>query len=243
MKIIFMCVFFVLLLFGGSFALWKFDEWVRPLTTGEIIVLKNYNREDMFNKIRNRMIIPSLVFIWIFTLASGTLGIWKHITAPLLIAISATFTICCIICMIKKCYCNICLGICMIYQGYLCLLAAYKIGCFQFAISFWWLLGAFTLNTIISLLALWRFVKKGKKIQKTSKNKAISFSALGIALVTYPIISAFGRFMKQNNVGNDVAVPIIMVCLLLFSLESPFGACYLVLDDSKMLRQFEFKEK
>ena len=229
MKLILPVLFFVLVSIAGFIGLWKFNKWLRPLTTGELI-LDNGGKENVDYIIHKRGIILSLIFVWILTLVSGMIGIWKYITAPLLISISALLTICCVISIVKNRHCTVSLGICSIYLGHLCLIAAFKIGYWQFAISYWWLIGAIVFNILISLLVVLRFIKKGKQIKKSHKKKIISFTALGIAVTTYPIVSALGRFMKQNNVGNDVAVPIVMICLSLFALATPFTAHYLVLD-------------
>jgi len=230
---------FIFLLFGGFYGLWKFDTWSQPLTT-RVIYLDGYSQMEMIYKIRNKMIILLLVFVWIFTFISGMFGIWKNITTPLLISITGCFTISCIYSIIKRRYCNAFLGSGIVYFGYLCLLATFKIGYWQFAISYWWFVGLIALNTAVSLLILWQFLKNGKKISTSNNKKMLSFSAIGLALMSYPIISAVGHFLRVSSVGNEVTVPIIMALLTLFAFSTTLGIRYLVLDDSRILSKMEF---
>jgi uncharacterized membrane protein (UPF0136 family) len=242
MRFIIPVLIIVLMIIGGVYSLWKFEQWMRPPTVNSIAI-KNLSKRDVIYVTRNKMIMLFLIFIWIFTLISGMLGIWKQVTAPLLISVSILLTSCCVASILKKRHCNLFLGICMLYFGYLCLLATFKIGYYQFSISYWWLVGAVTFNTVISLIVVQNFVKKGKEMPKLSNKKVVPFSAFAVALVAYPIAIAISRFAKQSNVGNDVAVPVIMICLLLFALVTPFTARCLVLDDSKMFGQFMSKDE
>ena len=220
MKIIVLCMFILILLIGIFITISKFDKSSRPLTT----------KADMFYEIRNKSIIFILVFIWIFSVITGLCGIWKHVTAPLLISVSALLTTYCIISIFKKYHCNVCLGICSIYFGYLCLIATFKIGYWQFAISYWWVILALISNTLISLLILRNFLKTGKQIPK-SMGRKLSFSAIEFAPMGYLIARALINPLKANNTGNDIFVCIIMTFLSLFALVASSGVRYLVLDD------------
>ena len=149
--------FFAILVIGSVLILrhaWKSRDETFQILSG-VIYLGEYSKEEKIHKIRNSGTRAVLGIIWAFTIATGLFGIWSNVTAPLLISLSVCLTIGCAISMIKRKYCNISLGICSIYFGYLCLLAAFKLGYYHFDISYWWfvmaiiLIATFVFGTII----------------------------------------------------------------------------------------------
>jgi len=213
------------------------NKWDRSLSEPKTL-LKTHGKMGAIHLIRQKTIFLTLGFVWVLTLLSGLLGIWKQVTGPLLISISTMLTVFCITSLKRKRYCNKCVGSSFLYCGYLCLFSAYKIGYWHFAMSVWWLVYLTITYVLISLLSLWLFIKNGKQANrtgKTSKKSTLSFSALGISLAIYPVIILIRNSMRDNSVGNDIAIPILMTCLLVFLVPYSFGIRYFLIDDSELL--------
>jgi len=231
------------MLIGSIYGLKKFSDWSEPISTG-VVYLGNYTKPQMLYKFRNKMTILQLGFVWIFTMISLAFNrlfdIWGDITAPILISVSAFITICCILSMIFRRYCNVFHGVCSLYFGYICLLPAYQFGYFQFSMSFWWLVMAIALKTIASIVILWLFIKNERKISKPSKKQTSSLSALGIALMVYPFMILARRYAQTNYINHDFGVSFVMFVFLFFALLPTGDVRYLVLDDSKILKEYAF---
>jgi len=240
----------VIAIIGAFFVLkriWKSHDETVQLAAG-VIYLGEYSKEEKIRKIRNSGTRDGLVVIWLFTIPTGILGIWSNITAPLLISLSICLTIGCAISMIKRKYYNISSGICFIYFGYLCLLAAFKFGYWEFALSYWWFVIAIVLNTINYLLAFWSAIKSKKKVLEPNNEIIKSFKGKNVLILfisIFPGITPFigmahRRYVEEHNIGNETAVPVMMSILILVAIFLRYGVNAFVMDDSEYLKHLTF---
>jgi len=187
--------------------------------------------EKIYKK-RNEIIAIILVFIWIFTLVGGFIGRWRIMTAPMLTIMTVFLTVFCVKNIKSRENCNICLGICSTYYSFLCLLCAYKLLYWQFAISAWYLIVGIAVWVLISLFILWIFIQNDKEIKKT---KAVgAWTVGGFAFLFSTMLARSFRELNLED-PNQLAVPIVAICLALLGLSMALGIRYLVLDDDKML--------
>jgi len=186
------------------------------------------------NKKRNKAIFGLICFIWILTFLAGFLGRWNNITFVLFPVITVVLTIFCIVNIIKKRYCNVCLGICQLYFSLIGLILVYKIFYWQFKISAWYLVGGVFVLVIFDLFELRKFIKNNKEAKKM-KDASLWIMMLLVLLITSVLWLYIKRTFPANQLGASGTLGIISLIILIIFPFSAVGMCHLVLDDSKML--------